>query len=123
MAGLQRRGSAVALKMEFGGPKGSARIIDFNALVFVDWTSELEIEVIADPQVALFKRSIEHTPPEADRFHRDRVTAGFDVDSFASRKTKLAVGADKVQVCTGAGSGGFVVIKVSSKMRGERMRN
>src|SRR5437773_1207173 len=88
-------------KMEFGGPKGSVRVIDLNGLVFDYRTSELEIEVIADPQVAPFERSIEHTPPEADRFHRDGVTAGFDVNFFCVGKMKLAVGADKVPSLNG----------------------
>src|SRR5689334_17524055 len=88
-------------KMEFGGPKGSARVNDLDALVFIYWASELEIEVIAEPQVALFERSIEHTPPEADGLHRDGVAAGFDVNFFRVGKMKLAVGADKVPSLNG----------------------
>ena len=83
-------------KAEFGWPERGAWVFHFDGLIFGNRTGELEIEVIANAQVSVFKRRIQYAPSESHRLHWNGLITRFDGKFLHIRQMKLPIGIGKI---------------------------
>jgi hypothetical protein len=73
-----------------------AGIGDFDGVVCAESRGELKVEVVGDPDVALFERGVEDAAFEADGADRNGVVAGFDGELGGGGQVKFAFVVDEV---------------------------